>query len=131
MLTEFNAQTAKAFRDDVVSQLDKIGRKYGIEINAENLRMNSIKTLSFSVTASVGEVELEKTDAGRMFLSYAPVHGFKKTDLGRTFTYKGTLYKIIGWQPTARKYPVMVERAYDGATVRFMSSHALSLLGGA
>ena len=128
MITEFNSKTAVQFRDSLKSELESIGNRFGVEFKIEGMKLPNMQTLNISMSAHVGEVELKNTPSGRAFLSYAPHSGFSEVDLGKTFMDRGTLYRITGWKPTARKYSVYAERVIDGQVILFTPSYARSLL---
>lgn len=96
-------------REVINKELKDVGRKIGFEFQAGNATFSE-NNVTFKLTASQiinGEVISPIIED---FKTLAPLHGLKESDLNKTLTYRGDVYKIIGWRRTSHKYPVVVER---------------------
>jgi len=60
---------------------------------------------------------------------WAPTFGFDADDYGRTFTCRGTEYRLTGLNPRAPKYPVQAVRVSDGRGFKFTSGSVRAMLG--
>jgi hypothetical protein len=62
---------------------------------------------------------------------YATSRGFTEDDLGAEFKdFDGRTYKILGWLPRRRKYPVHVEEVSTGKKFHLPSFPANRVLNG-
>lgn len=127
-ITEFDRSNARDFQNALNAKLKEVGDEFGITIEAKRVAVQNRRSVSIEAIATVGEeVSLEDTKQGRMFNAHAP--GFGLTGkLGKSFTFRGTVYTITGWSPSSHKYKVECERMYDGAIVRFEPGHVRSMV---
>jgi hypothetical protein len=65
-----------------------------------------------------GGVNLASPEAAA-FTRYAASEGIDPDALGKTVTYGGYEYRIVGFRPKASKFPIMVERVSDGKRMAF------------
>lgn len=113
MITRFNDKAAlAAFRAELVTALDEVGREHGIQIELGTLRYSELEckgTLNMSVIDG-GTVEPKMV---RDFKRYAKNFGIPEEALGSTITFRGKDYTVAGLKPNSPKYPVLV-RAKNG-----------------
>lgn len=127
-ITEFDRVTAMAFQDALNAKLREVGEEFGLTIEANRVAVSNRRSVSIDAIATIGdEVKLEDTKRGRMFNTYATSYGLTGK-LGKSFTFRGTVYTITGWSPSSHKYKVECERMYDGAIVRFEPGHVRSMV---
>ena len=72
--------------------------------------------VGFADVAEDGEVQSKEVKEFKMF---AATYGLEPTDLYRTFTVRGTEYKITGLSTRKPKYPLLADRVRDGAKFKF------------
>ena len=96
-------------REVINKELKDVGRKIGFEFQAGNATFSE-NNVTFKLTAS--KIINGKTISPIVedFKAYASSYGLKESDLNRTFTYRGDVYKIIGLKIKSHKYPVVIER---------------------
>lgn len=63
------------------------------------------------------------------FKAYAHWYNLKPEDLGRTFTHKGDMFKIIGARTSARKYPILVQDLMSGTKYKYSDKLVCRCLG--
>lgn len=59
------------------------------------------------------------TPATEAFHQFADVWGFDRSWLGETFLVDGQQFRLVGFKPSNRKYPVLAERTAGGGTYKF------------
>lgn len=83
---------------------------YGSATGSVTLRMAVAD--SSGAAQSVPEAEFKR---------YATIYDLQPDDLGREFEVRGTVYTLIGAQPSARKYPLLGKRR-DGTVFKFTAA---------
>jgi hypothetical protein len=130
-ITRFDGPTLKTLRTALDSALKPVGEQYGIVL--------SLGTISFSdadfrvrLTGALaqGAGGAGKVDKSRKeFERYADLLGLNKTDLGKTFTFRGKRYEIVGAKLSARKYPILAKQVGNGRVYKFQERDVARLLG--
>ena len=94
------------FRKDAEEALEKLQKKYGVEISAGNIRYNETSfTMQLKVTRA--DVDIQKQDFMNNLL-YMRAYGFSEDDYLAEFRDKTRTCTIIGFKP-GNKYNVVVE----------------------
>lgn len=92
-------------RDELNAAVAKVGEKHNLAIRFENAKYDD-SSIDFNVkTVVLGEGETNMEEA--LFRQYAPLFGFREKDYGKVFFYGENKFKLIGFNPKARKYPVL------------------------
>ena len=121
---QFDHETAQRFKEAVQEKLEAIGDEFGISMKVDKVKMNGRMSMNMALTACVGsEVKLEDTPSGRMFTAYCGYHDIPEDALGKTVRLGKDLYRIIGWNPSARKYPIEAEQIRSGKVYRLAPYH--------
>ena len=121
-------------RDKALSITNQIKELLKNLSETENLKID-VGNISFSSTQvnlkiSLQELDNPKIDTQNTLLSKR--YGFTQNMVGMEFTSgltSGT-FRIVGFKPQNRKYPILAERLSDGASYKFPPSHVLKYLGG-
>lgn len=105
MYDKFDKDNIPYMRKAIEAALEPLGARFGMEFKIDG----SVSYTDFHFTAKVlctiGDMEIkEREDFERICSKYR----FDKSDYGKTFTYKGVVYKLIGFKPSARTYPCLV-----------------------
>lgn len=101
----FNKDEFKRFREEIKKAVASVEKDFGVEIEFGNI---SYTQNDFTIKTTVHNGSLEDSKKNE-FLKYAGIYGFNESDLGKEFIFKGKKTWIIGFEPTRRKYPVLVE----------------------
>ena len=123
-VTEFDKKTALLFKSTIQARIADIAKDFGVSINVSNIKMPSRKTMTMTLTAGLGEMHLEDTQSGRMFLAHCKSFGISKEMLGETVIVNEEVFKIVGLSPNAPKYPIMAERVRDGKSFKLTAREA-------
>lgn len=101
----FNKEEFKRFREEIKKAVANVEKEFGVEVEFGNITYAQ-NEFNIKTTVHNGSVEDSKKQD---FLKYAKIYGFDESDLGKKFIFKGRKTWIIGFEPTRRKYPVLVE----------------------
>lgn len=113
-------ETAKDLRSEMQIALNNVANKHGMVVKLGNGTFTS-NQFWLKVTFQdddEGSGSFEETN----FKQYASMFGLKPSDFGRTFTYNGKRYKVVGIKPQARRFPIVAERQPDGRRFKFPST---------
>lgn len=122
-IKSFDHSTVRRLREAVDEALEKVGQQFGVAIQSGNARFSSSK-VTFKVEAAVSDEGGERVEAVE-FRRLAPLYGLEADDLGRTFIFRGSPYKIVGFKASSRKYPILGESA-RGTVYKFMVSDVIA-----
>lgn len=118
-IQEFDRTTSLLFKAAIEAKLQEAADDFGVSLAISNIKLPTRSSMNMTMTASIGgDVKLEDTPGGRMFHAYCLAHGIPKSALGETVQVNRTMFKIIGWAPSARKYCIEAERVSDGRVYR-------------
>lgn len=118
-IKQFDKRTAVSFKKAVERRLQEIGEEFGVSMEIGKIQMNSRSSMSMVLNTSIGsEVRLEDTPSGKLFLDFCEAHGIHKAALGATVRINRSLFRVIGWNPNARKYCVEAEQVGTGKVYR-------------
>lgn len=94
------------FREDVNTALGSVKEKYKVGLDIKTIRYDA-KTFRFTVEGVflVGDKSSEQT----VFDNNCFKYGLNKSDFNSILFIEGKRYKIVGINPKARKYPIIVE----------------------
>jgi hypothetical protein len=128
-ITAFDKPTIRLLRSDLDAALKAVGEKFGINLQTGNARFTS-DNVTFKVEASLTlqdgtAVPKEASE----FVRYAKLLGLAAEDLGRTFGFNGSTYKIVGAKTTSRKYPILAKNLSNGKTFKFVAADVARWLG--
>jgi hypothetical protein len=73
-------------------------------------------------TGKITAPEDDARHAKALFDVCAPRFGLKPEDFGRTFSFRGSDYRVTGIAPRGASYPVLAERVRDGRGFKFPAS---------
>jgi len=107
-----------SLRDKIQSNLDSLGKIYGISFKLGTIRYDSN---TFGVKVSGALVKPGESIDSVTFVSKCRKYGLKPTDLGREFFSNGERYNITGIKTANRKYPILGKRVSDGKKFKFSS----------
>ncbi|MBC8428244.1 hypothetical protein H8D04_00030 [bacterium] len=110
--------TVKMISNDIEKALGDVANKYNVVINRGNASFTSDNmTLKLNVS-TIGNDGNVMTKEATDFNTYASMYGITKS-LGDVVNYMGGEYKIVGFKPRSKKYPVIVEKLNDGGRYKF------------
>lgn len=105
------------FRQDFVSAVADLEKKYNIDISIGNITYDDI-SFHTKMKCTLNTVDVQKLE----FEKYCGMHGFTKTDYLRPFIFKGENYILTGFNPNASKYKALATRIKTGDQYSFIIS---------
>jgi len=109
-MTTITRDLLKTLRPEIQAALAQIGKNHGLTIELGNATFNeAVATCKLIVAAPAG-VALDHAAAADFTKLIWQYHGMKKEDLGRSFKYMGSTYKIKGLMPRRTKFPILCEK---------------------
>lgn len=110
---QINKEAEKAMRE--------IAEKYGLVLEPKTARYtNSDVVLKFKclVKETTEDGEVLDTDAKNL-KRYAFRHGLGEDAYGKEFVQAGDTFRITGYKPKGRKYPIIAENVKTGKKYKF------------
>lgn len=106
---EINRENLANFRSDFEKLNHAMELKYGVVINLGNISFNS-KSFTGKITVSNNEDGVDDSQQVE-FNALCGRYGFKESDYMRNITTPGStsIFKLIGFKPGNRKYPIIAE----------------------
>jgi hypothetical protein len=105
-----------SFRKETEQAMQQIAEKYGVNIHCGKIKYSDIK-FDLTITASKKEVNGKSVEQIE-FEKVATLYGFVPNDFGKSFTWKGNTYRIVGIKTRASKMPIICE-CTDGKRYKF------------
>jgi len=105
----FDREAVRSIRAAIEAACESVGKAYGatITVGAGGYTTDNIR---FKLeVAAVGKDGQAQTSEVQQFKLYAHMFGLNPEDLGRTFTYGGNQYKLVGLAPRRPKFPFLAE----------------------
>lgn len=93
------------FRRSIKAAVESVEKEYGVEVDFGNISYEQNK---FTIKTTVFNGSAEE-NVKNNFFKYANLYGFEPEDLGKEFVFDKEKVKIVGFEPSRRKYPVVVE----------------------
>lgn len=127
-ITSFDRNTCAIMRSEMTAALEAIGKKHGIKFEVQGMKFtaNNVKVAVEIATIGKGGTVLDRNAVA--FNQLATLIGFQKDDLGKTFVFRGTQYKITGYNSKAHKMPIMAT-SIDGRGYKFPTETVLRAMG--
>jgi len=113
--------TVRQINQEAEEAMREIAEKYGLVLEPKTARYtNSDVVLKFKclVKETTEDGEVLDTDAKNLKL-YAFRHGLGEDAYGKEFVRAGDTYRITGYKPKSRKYPILAENVKTGKTYKF------------
>lgn len=120
-MTTINRAFLTTLRADIDAALKAVGEKHGVILNSGNASYTvSTATIKLNVS-TISEDGTVITKEAHDYLRYAGVgNNLQKEWLGEEFkTEDGEVYKVVGYRPRSKKYPVLAEKVSTGVVFKF------------
>lgn len=108
----------RAIRSQLEPFLDVIGEELNLKLTLCSCTYREV--IMFKL--EVAPIDAEGKSRSKMaddFEIHARGYGLKAEDLGRTFTFSGSLHTIEGAKPRSKRYPILCRRKDDGKLYKF------------
>lgn len=108
-IESIDRESLRIIRIAMQSKVDEVAKEYGLHIKVGNITFSSNNAtikLNVSTVSKDGQTNTRESNA---YLHYAPLVGLKTDWLGKWFDNGLRKYKIVGYLPKSRKYPVLAE----------------------
>jgi len=119
-ITTIDKSTIQMLREDIQAELETLNEKYSIKIVVGNGSYGDNNAKLQLLINTIGEHGNVKTKESEDYIREAG-YGWNKLKpewLHESFNFGGDTYKIIGYKPKSRKYPILTERK-DGKKYKF------------
>jgi hypothetical protein len=120
-IEQFTRQNLRAIYEDVEAALKPIAEKHGIKLERKSCTYRpdelpvAFKFITIEHDANGNTMDSRAKD----FVRYASMYGLSKDDFLAEFRSGSRLFRITGFKPKARKYPVLAEDVKTGKTYKF------------
>ena len=117
-MPQMTLEQVKKIRRELEARMEEAGLEMGYKITVKNGKYNEVLTFKIEIAP----VRLDGTEVNGetdYFNMRCVKWGIRKEALGQEVTIKGRLYKIIGAQPNAKKYPILL--TLKGKRYKFMA----------
>jgi hypothetical protein len=120
-IKQFDGRTVEAILKECRDALAPIAEKYGLTLDRKGrtYHRDSLPVMFQFLVKELDEDGNALTAAAKDFQTYAPLYGLKADDLGKEFTSRGETFRISGFAPKSRKYPILGENVRTGKTYKF------------
>ena len=106
--------TMRMLREEIDKALIPVCEKFDISLKAGNASFaeheGHFKLMVKTKDKDGNVLDTQSED----FKKYAKCFGLDPNLLGKRFSIGGTIYKVVGLKPNARKYPIVGKRVTDG-----------------
>lgn len=116
-ITHFSREACHDLFKSVDAALRIIGQEHGITLKRGRATF-TIDNCVMKITAAIERNGVVQTPDAKAYLSQYFLYDLPSDGLGKTFTYLGYAYTIIGLRPRSRRYPVITTRS-DGRVTKF------------
>jgi hypothetical protein len=120
-ITSFNKQNLRALFAEVEKALAPLAEKHGLKLERKHCSFRddelpvAFKFITVKIDANGNAMDTRAKD----FIKYASLYGLSEKDFLAEFTSNGDRFRITGFKPKARKYPVLAENVRTGKTYKF------------
>jgi len=108
------------FDHEKVAELRPLLQKWAKETYGEDCVLE-LGTLKFNANQVSGRITISMKDSEGVpsaFSRLAPSMGLKSSDYQRLFKVSGSMYRVVGINPRAKKYPILAQK-HDGEKFKF------------
>lgn len=123
---QFTKKEFNDFRKEIKNAVKDVEKKFGVEINFENISYDADNT-SFTVKTIVYNGDKDSVKK-KEFETLAPLYGLEASDYNREVVYNGEKMRIAGIDTKRRKYPIIMKKE-NGQGLLFTESGIRQLLG--
>jgi len=128
-IAKINAQACQLIRQAVDVVIKAEMAKLGLDAKSGRMTYSDGScTLKVEIVTRNADGSANSKQA-EDFKAYASMYGLEPEDLGKEFTHRGVVYKIVGLKTRGRKFPIQVERVHDGKTFKFPDHTVAKELG--
>lgn len=120
-ITNFTRSSIGLLRSQLEEAIAPVAKIYGLEIvlgAGSFTRQNFTLKLKLATKGDGGKALSEERESFRL---HCGPQGLKPEDIDRTFCVGGRIYKIIGLNPKAFKFPIIGQRVETGVKYKFPS----------
>jgi hypothetical protein len=120
-IKQFDRRSVEKILDEARAALEPIAEKYGLTLDRKGrtYHRDSLPVMFQFLIKELDDDGNTLSAAAKDFQKYAPLYGLKATDLFKEFTSRGEKFRITGFKPKSRKYPVLGENVKTGKTYKF------------
>lgn len=123
-------EEANAVHAAMRTAAEAVAKKHGMRV----ARQSGSFSDALSISITIEKVDIDErginvaSPAVADYARYAAGYGLPEDGVGRTFTERGRQYTILGLEPRARTFPIVVRRD-DGSEFRLTAAVVKKALG--
>lgn len=120
-IEKFDRPTIRKILEECGEALEAVAEKHGLKLERKHCTYSSeelpvaFKFITVQLDTNGNAMDSRAKD----FIRYASLYGLSESDFLAEFSRRGKTYRICGFKPRARKYPVLAECVQDGKTYKF------------
>lgn len=120
-IKKFDRTTVRKILAECEEALRPIAEEYGLTLDRKGRTYyaDSLPVMYQFLVTEKDEDGNVLTAEAKDFQKYAPMHGLDADDLHREFVSGGDKFRITGFKPRSRKYPILGENVRTGKTYKF------------
>lgn len=125
-MKEFTRTNLASLRTDIEKALNEVGQKHQIALTIGNIRFsaNEFRTKLEAFIANdtgntVGAKDVRSLKEYNDLKENGSLFGLSESDYGKTFMSQGRVYKIVGLNSNAPKFPIIAEEVGTGKSYKF------------
>ena len=116
-MVDISRQFMQDIREPINEALKKVGEDHGIVIELGHGRYGGTSGSFKLELSTVGEDGIVITKEAEAFSQLADMYLLDPNWLGKSFSFDGDTFTIVGWKARARKRPVLCDKASGGRSV--------------
>jgi len=126
----FDSTSVRVIMDECETALKAIAEKHGLTLDRKGrtYRRDSLPVMFQFLTEELDANGNAMDSRAKDFIKYASLYGLSEGDFLAEFRSNGETFRICGFKPRARKYPVLAENVRTGKTFKFPAERVKRLL---
>lgn len=120
-IEKFDRPTIRKVLEECGEALQAVAEKHGLKLERKHCTYSqdelpvAFKLITVQLDPNGNAMDSRAKD----FIRYADLYGLSESDFLAEFRRGAKTYRICGFKPKARKYPVLAECVQDGKTYKF------------
>ena len=129
----FESQNVRTIMDECEEALTAIAVKHGLTLDRKGrtYRRDSLPVMFQFLIKELDTNGNAMDSKAKDFMKHAGLYGLSEKDFLAVFRSNGELFRVTGFKPRARKYPVLAESVLTGKTYKFSAERVKTALASA
>lgn len=120
-IKNFDGPTVRKLQEECGAALEAVAAKYGLKLERKRCtyHVDSMPVAFQLITVELDANGNAMDSRAKDFIKYASAYGLSEKDFLAEFRSGAKTFRICGFKPKARKYPILAECVQDGKTYKF------------